>query len=96
MWRKQKQKTITDKKEVQSLDSYKHFKTEEQTGIFKPLASSTSTSAITRKSEPLMHNVTINVGIMKNINLNLRPIRGKKLPIKVKTTINYDYLKKEQ
>ena len=43
-----------------------------------------------------MHNVTINVGIMKNINLNLRPIRGKKLPIKVKTTINYDYLKKEQ
>ena len=41
-----------------------------------------------------MHNVTINVGIMKNVNLNLKPVRGKKLPLKVKTTINYDDLKK--
>ena len=44
----------------------------------KPSKSSTSTSTITRKSEPLMHNVTINVGIMKNVNLNLKPVRGKK------------------
>ena len=41
-----------------------------------------------------MHNVTINVGIMKNVNLNLKRVRGKKLPLKVKTTINYDNLKK--
>ena len=41
-----------------------------------------------------MHNVTINVGIMKNINFNLKPAREKKLPLKVKTTINYDNLKK--
>ena len=41
-----------------------------------------------------MHSVTINVGIMKNIKLNLKPVRGKKLPLKVKTTINYDDLKK--
>ena len=41
-----------------------------------------------------MHSVTINVGIMKNVNLNLKPVRGKKLPLKVKTTINYDDLKK--
>ena len=40
-----------------------------------------------------MHSVTINIGIMKNIKLNLEPVRGKKLPFKVKTTINYDDLK---
>ena len=93
---KQQQKTVTEKKEVKtlSLDSYKHFKREERAGHFKLSKSSISTSTISRKSEPLMHNVTINVGIMKNINLNLRPVRGKKLSIKVKTTINYDYLKK--
>ena len=33
---------------------------------------------------------------MKNGNLNLKLVRGKKLPLKVKTTINYDDLKKEQ
>ena len=31
---------------------------------------------------------------MKNDNLNLKPVRGKKLLLKVKTTINYDDLKK--
>ena len=41
-----------------------------------------------------MHNVTINVGIMKSVNLNLKPVRGKKLPLKVKTIINYEDLKK--
>ena len=41
-----------------------------------------------------MHNVTVNVGIMKTSNLNLKPVRGKKLPLKVITTINYDDLKK--
>ena len=41
-----------------------------------------------------MHNVTINVGIVKNVNLNLKPVRGKKLQLKVKATINYDHLKK--
>ena len=61
---KQQQKTVTEKKEVKtlSLDSYKHFK---RAGHFKPSKSSTSTSTITRKREPLIHNVTINVGIMK-------------------------------
>ena len=94
--KKQQQKTGTEKKEVKtlSLDSYKQFKREEWAGHFKPCKSSTSTSTITRKSEPLMHSVTINVGIMKNVNLNLKPVRGKKLPLKVKTTINYDDLKK--
>ena len=94
--KKQQQKTVTEKKEVKtlSLDSYKQFKREEWAGHFKPSKSSTSTSTITRKSEPLMHSVTINVGIMKNIKLNLKPVRGKKLPLKVKTTINYDDLKK--
>ena len=67
---------------------------EERAGHFKPSKSSTSTCTITRKSEPLMHSVTINVGIMKNVNLNLKSVRGKKLPLKVKTTINYDDLKK--
>ena len=33
---------------------------------------------------------------MKNVNLNLEPVRGKKLSLKVKTTINYDDLKKEK
>ena len=37
-----------------------------------------------------MPSVTINVGIMKNVNLNVKPIRGKNLPLKVKTTIYYD------
>ena len=32
--------------------------------------------------------------VMKNVNLNLKPVRGKKLLLKVKTTINYDDLKK--
>ena len=32
---------------------------------------------------------------MKNVDLNLKPVRGKKLPLKVKTTINYDDLKKK-
>ena len=41
-----------------------------------------------------MHNVTINVGIMKNLNLNLKPVRGKKLLLIGKTTIDYDVLKK--
>ena len=41
-----------------------------------------------------MHNVTVNVGIMKTSNLNLKPVRGKKLPLNVITTINYDDLKK--
>ena len=93
---KQQQKTVTEKKEVKtlSLDSYKQFKREERAGHFKPSKSSTSTSTITRKSEPLMHSATINVGIMKNVNLNLKPVRGKKLPLKVKTTMNYDDLKK--
>ena len=31
---------------------------------------------------------------MKNVNLNLKPVRGKKLPLRVKTTINYHDLKK--
>ena len=94
---KQQQKTVTEIKEVKtlSLDSYKHFNREERAGHFKPSKSSASTSTITRKSEPLMHNVTINVGIMRNVNLNLKPVRGKKLPLKVKTTINYDDLKKK-
>ena len=93
---KQQQKTVTEKKEVKtlSLDSYKHFTREERAGHFKPSKSSTSTSTITRKSEPLMHNVTIYVEIMKNVKLNLKAVRGKELPLKVKTTINYDDLKK--
>ena len=33
---------------------------------------------------------------MKNVNLNLKPARRKKLPLKVKTTIDYDDLEKEQ
>ena len=77
-----------------SLDSYKHFKTEERAGHFKPSKSSTSTSTINRKREPLIHNLTLNVGIMENVNLNLKSVRGKKLLLKVKTTINYDDLKK--
>ena len=89
----QQQKTVTKKKEVKSLDPYKHFKREKRAGNFKPSKSSTSTSTIT-KSEPLIHNVTINVGIMKSVNLNLKPVRGKKLPLEVKTTINYDDFKK--
>ena len=95
---KQQQKTVTEKKEVKTdaLDSYKHFKIKERAGHFKPSESSTSTSAITRKSKPLIHNVTINVGITKNVNLNLKLFRGKKLLLKVKTTIDYDDLKKEQ
>ena len=32
---------------------------------------------------------------MKNVDLNLKPVTGKKLPLKVKTTINYDDLKKK-
>ena len=32
---------------------------------------------------------------MKNVNLNLTPVGGKKLPLKIKTTINYDDLKKK-
>ena len=84
-----------NKKQLKSLDSYKQFKREEQAGHFKPSKSLTSTCSITRKSEPLMHSVTINVGIMKNVNLNLKPVRGKKLPLKVKTTINFDDLKKK-
>ena len=89
---KQQPKTVTEKKEVKtlSLDSYKQFKREERAGRFKPLKGLTSTSTITRKSEPPMHSV----GIMKNVNLNLKPVRGKKLLLKVKTTINYDDLKK--
>ena len=75
---KQQQKAVTEKKEVEmlSLDSYKYFKRQELAGYFKPSKSSTSTSTITRKIEPLIHNVTINVGIMKNFNLNLKPVRG--------------------
>ena len=93
---KQQQKTFTEKKEVKtlSLDCYKHFKREERAGHFKTSKGSTSTSTITRKSKLLMHNVTINVGIIKNVSLNLKPVRGIKTPLKVKTTINYDDLKK--
>ena len=67
---KQLQKSVTEKKEVKtlSLDSYKQFKREERAGDFKSSKSSTSNSTITRKSEPLMHSVTINVGILKNVN----------------------------
>ena len=43
-----------------------------------PLKRSTSTSTITRKSESLIDDVTINAGIMKNVNLNLKLVRGKK------------------
>ena len=91
------QKTVTEKKEVKmlSLGFDKHFKKEERAGHFKPSKSSTSTSTIARKGEQLTHNVIINVGIMKNVNLNLKLVRGKKLPLKVKTTINYDDLKKK-
>ena len=31
---------------------------------------------------------------MKNVNLNHKPVRKKKLPLKVKTAISYDDLKK--
>ena len=79
-----------------SLDSNKHFKSEERAGHFKPSKSSTSTSTITRKSEPLIHSITVNVGIVKNVIFNLKPVREKKLPSKVKTAINYDDFKKEQ
>ena len=74
----QQQKTVAvEKKEVKtlSLDSYKHFKRKKRAGHFKPSKSSTSTSTITRKSKPLIHNGTINVGIVKNFNLNLKPVR---------------------
>ena len=33
---------------------------------------------------------------MKNVNLNLPPVGGKKLQLKVKTTINYDDLEKKK
>ena len=49
--KKQQQKAVTEKKEVKTL-SYKHLKREEQAGHFKPSKSSTSTSAITKESEP--------------------------------------------
>ena len=61
----------------------------------KRLKSSASTSTITRESEPRVHNATINVEIMKNVNFNLKPVRGKKLPLKTKTTIYYDDLEKK-
>ena len=94
---KQQQKTVTEKREVKTLplNFYKQFKREKWAGHFKPSKSSTSTSNITRKSERLMHSVTINIGIMKNVNLYLKPVGEKKLPSKVKTTINYDDSKKE-
>ena len=38
----------------------------------------------------------MNVGTMENLNLNLKPLRGKKLPSKDKTAIKYDDLKKEE
>ena len=42
-----------------------------------------------------MNNVAKSVGIMKNVNLNLKPVRATKLPLKVKTTINYgDFTKR--
>ena len=53
------------------------MKREERAGHFKPSKSSTLTSDFTRKSEPLIHNVTVNVEIMKNVNLNFKPVRGK-------------------
>ena len=31
---------------------------------------------------------------MKNVSLNIKPVRGKKLPLKAKTTINDDDLEK--
>ena len=31
---------------------------------------------------------------MKSVSLNIKPVRGKKLPLKAKTTINYDDLEK--
>ena len=34
-----------------------------------------------------MYNVTVSVGIVKNVSLNLKPLRGKKLPLKVKRAI---------
>ena len=43
-----------------------------------------------------MHDVTINVGTMKNVFMNLKLFRRRKLPLEVETTINYDDLKKEQ
>ena len=63
---KQQPKTVTGKKEVKtlSLDSYKHFKRDERAGHFKPSKSSTSTSTITRKSEPLI-KITINYDVLK-------------------------------
>ena len=39
-----------------------------------PLKSSTPTSTITRKREPLLHVVTINVEIMKKLKLQLTMI----------------------
>ena len=33
---------------------------------------------------------------MKNFNFNLKPVRGKKLPLKTKTTIYYDDLDLEK
>ena len=61
---KQQQKTVTEKKEVRTLQILINILREDRADHFKPSKSSTSTSTIARKSKPLIHNVTINVGII--------------------------------
>ena len=57
--KKQQKRTVTENKKVKilSLNSYKHFMREEKADHFKPSKSSTSTSSIIKKGNPVIHNV---------------------------------------
>ena len=57
--KKQQKRTVTENKKVKilSLNSYKHFMKEEKADHFKPSKSSTSTSSIIKKGNPVIHSV---------------------------------------
>ena len=75
-----------------SLDAYKFFKKEERASHFKPKKTGSSSSSKTTQSKK--HMVSINIGLMKYIDQSFKPVRGKKLPLKVHETIDYFSLKR--
>ena len=76
-----------------SLDAYKFFKKEERASHFKPKKTGSSSSSTTTQSKKNEHThkhmVSINIGLMKYIDQSFKPVRGKKLPLKVHQTIDY-------
>ena len=85
--------SLDDYKSVKGAERASHFKSNKKSASSSTTTSSSSSSTIT-SSNTQKHMVSINIGLMKVVDQSFKPIRGKKLPLKVDHEIDYLSLKK--